>query len=182
MCRILAIVLCVITGEEAPKEVVPIAVLEYGREYDYKQRCKCLTNDYGYFINWVENEEPELYVYQKKPARIARLKSMDELLAWAKKLPEASDVDWITTCGSTRGGVPQEKLDELQRIFTERKIHLTDTEDGNFTICICESIRQQMFTNIKEAREWMKNHPDAEYRVAGRRFDPLSQRFLPSSE
>jgi hypothetical protein len=154
-------------------ETVPVIAIEYGPSHANKFRCECLGSDYGYFIDWPDNQSPQLYVYEKKPARIARLASMDELLAWAAKLPEGACVAQIRTCGSTCAGVPPEKAEELKRNFADRKIRLSGEKEGNFPICTCESVGKTMFKSMDEAKQWLRAHPDAEYLAAGGASGPV---------
>ncbi len=52
----------------AEKDLVPVAVLEYNRQYPFHHVCHFLTNDYGCFIQWPHGTRPKIYMYQKDPA------------------------------------------------------------------------------------------------------------------
>lgn len=160
-------------AQESAQSTVPVVAIQYGPVHACKYKCICLGSDYGYFINWPDNGTHEIHVYEKKPARIASLATMDDLLEWAGRIPEGVNVDWLRMCGSTCAGVAPEKLEQLQRVFVERKIHLTDLDDGNFPICTCESKDKKMFRDMDEARKWMTEHPGAEYFRSGKRIKPV---------
>jgi hypothetical protein len=120
-------------------------------------------------MNWTDNAPPEIYLYQTDPATVVFTASDDDLLTWLSGIPEGTNVDWISSCGSTRGGMPPATSGRIQEIVQERCLHLTDREDGNWGFCVCESLDTRMFKSLNEAREWMKEHPEAAYWVAGRR-------------
>ena len=155
--------------------MAPIMAFEYAKTHNPGTVCVCLSNDYGFFINWPDAALPEIYLYEKKPARITLVTSVDEFLKWIASLPEDATLDWIRTCDGTCAGMPEEKTRHLQRILEGRKRHLTSTEDGNFVVCTCESIHRTRFKDIDEARKWMDEHPDAVYEVAGKRYVPQPQ-------
>ena len=120
-----------------PSRALAIVILEYADA----PKVVCLPHDYGFLIRWWEQEEPELYLYDKSCHRIVQTSDFSAFLAGLNAFPSGSRLDEITLCcGETsRAGMPREDSQRLAGVLRDKGFRLTGENDGNFNICTCES-------------------------------------------
>lgn len=72
-----------------------------------------LPNDYGFLIQWLDNMEPNLYIYNKPESSIKMTSDFTAFLAGLEEFPDGAKVDRIRGCGTTAQGMSENK-----KIFT----------------------------------------------------------------
>jgi hypothetical protein len=114
-----------------------LCIIELGRkegpEYVY------LPNDYGFLIDWVDNTEAELYIYDKPAQRIKMTSDFANFLSELQQFPNGIKVDQIHGCATTAAGMSQEQKSQLNELIQKKKFILTDVDDGNYPFCSCET-------------------------------------------
>ena len=124
-----------------------LQIMELGRqsgpEYVY------LPNDYGFLIFWLDDKEPELYIYNKPKHRIKMTSDFSVFLSEIQHFPDGVKVDRIRGCAITAAGMPEEYKEQLNKLIQAKKLKLTDIDDGNFGVCSCETtyVRRYKTTN-----------------------------------
>jgi hypothetical protein len=116
-------------------------------ELEYKDRTELvyLSNDYGFLIDWIDHQEPVFYLYNKPSNRIRVTSDFFDLLAELKAFPHGVKVDRIRGCSITEQGMPEDYKVRLREIIKAKRFYLTDQDDGNFTVCTCETIKVQRY-------------------------------------
>ena len=122
-----------------------------------RSSCYCLRGDYAFLITWGDKNPPEFYVYEKKPARAACLTSFDDLLEWIKKVPDGAKVDEVGSCGRTDWNMPQDKGEQLMKVWGPKMPSAKDGTPHEF-YCVCESTSITIFKSLEEGRDWIRNH------------------------
>jgi len=122
------------SGDPGP---LAIAIVEYG---DDAPQVVCLASDYGFLVKWEKEEPPELYVYRRRDHRITCPADFAAFLAELERLPTGARVDQIhRCCASFDWGMPDAERRQLHALLVRKQFRLTGWQDGNFTICTCES-------------------------------------------
>ena len=124
-----------------------LAIMELGRETG--PEVVYLPNDYGFLIFWVDNEKPELYLYDKPANKIEMTSDFSKFLSGLQRFPNGVKLDRIRGCAITAGGMPEEYDDRLDDIIKAKQFTLTDLDDGNFTVCSCETTYVRRFTKSR---------------------------------
>lgn len=128
-----------------------LCIMELGRqdgiEYVY------LPNDYGFMIIWPDNQEPELYIYDKPAHMIKMTNEFPVFIEDLRQFPDAVKVDRIRSCGITSAGMSVEYKDILNDVIENKKFTLTDIEDGNFGVCTCESSYVHRYKTINDIKK-----------------------------
>jgi len=104
-----------------------------------------LSNDYGFLIQWIDNSEPEFYLYNKPSRRIQMTSDFHDFLAGLKAFPNGAKVDRIRGCAITEHGMPEDYKARLRETIKAKSFHLTDQNDGNFPVCECETIKVRRY-------------------------------------
>jgi len=104
-----------------------------GREYVY------LPNDYGFLIDWVDNTEAELYIYDKPAQRIKMTSDFSVFISELQRFPDGVKVDEICSCATTAAVMSQEQKSQLNELIQKKKFILTGADDGNYTVCSCQT-------------------------------------------
>lgn len=107
-----------------------------------------LPNDYGFLIMWLVGKEPKLYLYNRPANEICMTSDFSVFLAGLEKFPSGAKVDRIRGCGITEQGASEDYKHRLYEIIKAKKLYLTDIDDGNFTVCSCQTIDVRMFTTV----------------------------------
>jgi hypothetical protein len=113
----------------------------------YKDRTELvyLSNDYGFLIQWIDHQEPELYLYNKPSNKIQMTTDFFDFLVELKAFPNGVKVDRIRGCAITAQGMPEDYKVRLREIIRAKEFYLTNQDDGNFTVCTCETIKVQRY-------------------------------------
>lgn len=119
-------------------------------EMVYKDRTELvfLPNDYGFLIQWIDHKKPEFYLYNKPANKIQMTNVFSDFLASLQCFPNSVKVDWILGCGITAQGMAEDYKHQLDEIIKAKKLNLTDLNDGNFSVCSCETSAVRMFTTV----------------------------------
>ncbi len=104
-----------------------------------------LPNDYGFLIQWA-SDKTELYLYNKPENKITYTNNFDEFFAGLQRFPNGAKVDRIRGCAITMGWVSEKMKERLNQIIKDKDFHLTDVEDGNYSVCSCETTYVRKFT------------------------------------
>jgi hypothetical protein len=108
-----------------------------------------LANDHGFLINWLDNEEPELYLYDKPANRIVMTRDFDEFLVGLGNFPRGAKVDRIRGCAITAAGMSEEDKARLDDVIESKELKLTGIDDGNYPMCTCETTHVRRFTRSR---------------------------------
>lgn len=114
-----------------------LPIMELGRQKG--PELVYLPNDYGFLIFWLDNKEPELYIYDKPANRIKMTSDFSVFLSDIQHFPNGVKVDRIRGCAITEGGMPEEYKEQLNKVIEAKKFRLTNSDDGNFGVCSCET-------------------------------------------
>jgi hypothetical protein len=136
-----------INNTPAISDTNSLAIMELGRkngtEFVY------LPNDYGFLIYWLDNKKPELYLYDKPANKIEMTSDFSVFLSGLQRFPNGIKLDRIRGCAITAGGMPEEYKERLNEVIKAKEFRLTDSDDGNFGVCSCETtyVRRYKTTN-----------------------------------
>jgi hypothetical protein len=114
-----------------------LPIMELG--YQGSTKTVYLPNEYGFLIEWPDNKEPELYIYNKPANKISMSSDFPSFLSAIERFPDGVKVDRIRTCGTTSGGMSEEYKRQLDEVIKDKNFKLTGENDGNFGVCVCES-------------------------------------------
>lgn len=120
-----------------PRPNQSLAIMELGRKTG--PELVYLANDYGFLIYWPDNMEPELYIYDKPANRIKMTSDFSAFLSDLRHFPKGPKVDRIRGCAITAAGMPQDHKERLNEVTEAREFTLTNSDDGNFGVCSCET-------------------------------------------
>jgi len=126
-----------------------LAIMELGRETG--PELVYLANDYGFLIYWLDNKEPELYIYNKPANKIKMTSDFSEFLTDLQRFPNGVKVDRIRGCGITEMGMPEDYKEQLRQIIKEKEFYLTDIEDSNFSVCQCQTTYVRRFKTTNQS-------------------------------
>jgi hypothetical protein len=115
-------------------------------EYKDKTEIVYLANDYGFLIQWLDNQAPKLFTYNKPGNSIRMTNNFEVFMEELKAFPSDIKVDRIRGCSITEGGVPEVYKDRLNELIGDKSFYLTDLDDGNFPVCVCETQKVTWFT------------------------------------
>ena len=115
-------------------------------EYKDKTEIIYLANDYGFLIQWLDNQAPKLFIYNKPANSIRMTNNFEVFMKELQALPSGIKVDRIRGCSITEMGMPEDYKDRLQVLIKDKDFYLTDSDDGNFTVCVCETQKVTWFT------------------------------------
>jgi hypothetical protein len=118
-------------------------------EYKDKTEIKYLANDYGFLIQWLDNQPPKLFVYNKPANSIKMTSNFEVFMKELQSFPSDIKVDRIRGCSITEMGMPKDYKDLLKELIEDKGFYLTDTNDGNFTVCVCETEKVTWYTTAK---------------------------------
>lgn len=121
-----------------------LAIMELGRKTG--SELVHLPNDYGFLIFWLDNKKPELYLYDKPANKIKMTSDFSEFLFGLQRFPNGVKLDRIRGCAVSAIGMPEEYKDRLNNIIKAKGFRLTNSDDGNFGVCSCETIYVRRFT------------------------------------
>jgi hypothetical protein len=107
-----------------------------------------LPNDYGFLIMWLDAKKPNLYLYNRPANKICMTSDFSVFLAGLEKFPSGAKVDRIRGCGITEMGMGEDNKHRLYEIIKAKKLYLTGIDDGNFTVCSCQTSNVRMFTSV----------------------------------
>jgi hypothetical protein len=105
-----------------------------------------LPNDYGFLIFWLDNKKPELYLYDKPANKIEMTSDFSEFLSGLQRFPNVVKLDRIRGCAITALGMSEEYKVRLNNIIKAKGFRLTNSDDGNFGVCSCETTYVRRFT------------------------------------
>jgi len=146
MKRIIFVLIAFVVCRGCPEEhgnTGSLAIMEL--VYKDKTELVYLSNDYGFLIQWVDYQEPEFYLYNKPSNRIQMTSDFFDFLAELKAFPNGVKVDRIRGCGITEGGMPEDYKGRLREIIKAKRFYLTNEDEGNFTVCSCETIKVRRY-------------------------------------
>jgi hypothetical protein len=129
------------------KSTEPLIIMK--KVYRDKTEHVYLPNDYGFLIHHVDNMTPEYYLYDKPTHKIKLTSDFSEFLAGLRKFPRGVKVDRIHGCATTAGGMSEKNKRQLQKVIKARKFKLTDMDDGNYTVCTCETVSADWFATVR---------------------------------
>jgi len=147
---ILIIVTFLVVGcKTIHRDTRSLAIIELG----YKDRTELvyLANDYGFLILWIDHQKPQFYLYNKPANKIQMTGSFSDFLSGLQAFPNGVKVDRIRGCGITEQGMPENYKEQLFQIIKDKKFYLTDIEDGNFTVCECETTYVRRFNTTNKS-------------------------------
>jgi hypothetical protein len=121
-----------------------LPIMEIG--YQTSTKTVYLPNEYGFLIEWLDNKEPELYIYDKPANKITMTRDFSSFISAIAMFPNGVKVDRIRTCGTSSIGMSEEYKRQLTELIKEKHFRLTDENDGNFGVCVCESNYCRKFT------------------------------------
>jgi hypothetical protein len=124
-----------------------LVIMEIGRRTGSVQ--VRLAGDYGFLIDWVDNHEPELYLYDKPAHSIEMTRDVSVFFTGLERFPDGAKVDWVRGCATTLQGMPEEVKARLHEIIRIKEFRLTSEKEGNFTVCTCESTYERRFTEAE---------------------------------
>jgi len=124
-------------------------------ELVYKDRTESvfLPNDHGFLIQWIAHKEPKFYLYDKPASEIQMTDVFSDFLAGLEGFPNGVKVDRIRGCGITEQGMPEDYKHRLHQTIKAKKFSLTDLDDGNYTVCSCQTSEVRMFTTVNKSFE-----------------------------
>ncbi len=105
-----------------------------------------LANDYGFLIQWLDNQEPNLYIYNKPEGSIQMTTDFSVFLEGLKEFPDGAKVDRIRGCGITASGMSEDDKQLLQQLINAKSFYMTGLEENNYTVCSCETFEVRYLT------------------------------------
>ena len=121
-----------------------LAIMELGRKTG--PELVYLPNDYGFLIFWLDNKKPQLYLYDKPANKIEMTSDFSGLLSGLQRFPNGVKLDRIRGCAISAIGMPEEYKERLNNIIKAKGFRLTNSDDGNFGVCSCETTYVRRFT------------------------------------
>lgn len=137
-----------ITGSDTIKITKKLAIAQL--EYKDRTEVVYLANNYGFLIHWLDNQLPKLFVYNKPANSIQVSSDFNIFLKHLKALPSGVQIDRKRGCSITAAGMSEEQKSQLEQVIKEKKFILTDINEGNFTVCTCETIKVTWFTTANQ--------------------------------
>jgi len=134
-----------------------VAIMELGRKTG--PEIVYLANDYGFLIYWLDNKEPELYIYNKPANKIEMTSDFSVFLSGLQRFPNGVKVDRIRGCAITAAGMPQEHKQRLNEVIKAKEFRLTNGDDGNFAVCSCETIYVRRYKSTDSAAQGIAGRP-----------------------
>jgi hypothetical protein len=144
---LIVILACVGCARKRP-EGKSLAIMELVREDG--PEAVFLPNDYGFLIMWVNPAKPEFYLYDKPAAQIRMTNDFSAFLAGLAKFPKRAKVDRIRGCGISALMMPEEADRRLENLIRRKRFYMTDSDDGNFGVCSCDTLDVHIFTSADE--------------------------------
>ena len=118
-------------------------------EYNDNTETVYLANDYGFLIQWLDNQAPNLFIYNKPANSILMTNNFQVFIKELQTFPSGIKIDRIRGCSITEMGMPEDYKNQLQKLIKDKSFYLTDSDDGNFPVCVCETKKSYLVYNCK---------------------------------
>jgi hypothetical protein len=149
MRTILLLTVLAVAGCQKP-QLTPKKLSIARLEYKDKTTVVYLANDYGFLIQWLDNQPPMLFVYNKPANSIQVTSDFNVFLKHLKALPSGVLLDRKRGCSITALGMSKKQKSQLKQVIKEKKFILTDINKGNYPICTCETSKVTWFTTANQ--------------------------------